>query len=394
MNFIKNTFLILIVAMTFSCNQNNNSALCVADCQTPEEGARQLKRFASTYSNAKEWTERASMIREGIIQGAQLNNIPEEYWKAPLDPVITKRIHLDGYVVENIAIHGMPGHLITGNLYLPDTIRGKVPAILSPHGHALRPDNYGRFKPDLQKRCAAFAKMGAIVFAYDMIGYGESKDYDHTDPKGMQIQIFRSTRVLDYLCSLPEVDTSRIGMTGASGGGTQTFLLAAVDDRIKVSVPVVMVSSYFFGGCTCESGMPIHKRPAYETNNVEIAALVAPKPLMLIGDGGDWTKHNPEIAFPYIENIYKLFGKEENFSHVFLPDEHHDYGFSKRKAAYGFMAKHLGLDIAKIRNTNGQIDESFIRTLAIQELKVFPDENIRYFSDYWKYSPQDTQKEE
>ncbi len=395
MNKYINFVVILFVAsnLYFCSTSSDELSLCVADCQTPEEGAAQLKQFAATYHNSSEWQQRAAKIRQQIISGAQLDKIPESYRKQPFNAVITKVMRMDGYTIENIAIEGMPGHLITGNIYRPDTIAGKVPAILSPHGHALRPDNYGRFKPDLQKRCAAFARMGAVVFTYDMIGYGENKGYKHTDPKGLQIQTFNSMRVLDYLCSLPEVDTSRIGVTGASGGGTQSFLLAAVDDRVKVSVPVVMVSSWFFGGCTCESGMPIHKSANFETNNVEIAALMAPKPLMLISDGGDWTRNVPQVTYPYIKNIYRLFGKEDNVENVHFPNGHHDYNFAKRKAVYPFMAKHLGLDITKIQDENGNIDESFVRALAIQELKVFPDKNIAFFSDFWKYSPIDNQKE-
>jgi len=361
--------------------------LCVADCQTPEEGKAQLARFSATFHNVEEWEKRAEQVRSGFIRGARLDSIPEEYRKRPFHAVINHRHVMDGYTVEAIAIDGMPGHYITGNLYKPIRIEGRIPAVLSPHGHALRPDNYGRFKPDLQRRCAALARMGAVVLAWDMIGYGECTTYRHDDPLATQIQTFNSMRVLDYLCSLPYVDTSRIAVTGASGGGTQTIFLSVVDPRVKVIVPVVMVSSWFFGGCTCESGMPVYKSAVHETNLADLAALFAPKPLLVISDGHDWTREVPRIAFPYIRHVYQLYHAEDNVENVHFPDEGHDYGFSKRKAMYPFMAKHLGLDLSKIQNEKGEIDEHFIRVLAIQELKVFPDKPIASFYTYWKYTP-------
>ena len=133
--------------------------------------------------------------------------------------------------------------------------------------------------------------MGAVVFAWDMYGSGEDTQHTHHSPDALAFQCYNGIRILDFISSLDYVDTDRIGITGASGGGTQTFLISALDDRISVSVPTVMVSAHFYGGCVCESGMPIHKSGDFETNNVEIAASIAPKPLSIIGDGDDWTKN-------------------------------------------------------------------------------------------------------
>jgi dienelactone hydrolase len=342
--------------------------LCMGAYWTEDDANLMMKTFASQWDDRASWEERANIIRKGIIDGMQLERMPRV--EGAFHPVIHSRREMEGYVVENIAIESFPGFWITGNLYTPLSPKEKNPAVLCPHGHAADK----RLSADVQIRSAALARMGAIVFAYDMVGYGESHQVNHKIPIALVLQTFNSRRVLEYLLSRPDVDPARIGMTGGSGGGTQTFILTAIDERITVSVPAVQVSAHFFGGCVCESGMPIHNSGRHQTNNVEIAALCAPRPLLLISNGGDWTHNTPRIEYPYIQKVYALYHAEHRVANVHLPAEKHDYGPSKRVAMYNFMGHHLGLNRGALPYDNGY-REDFVRVLKPDQLKVFDSDH-------------------
>jgi uncharacterized protein len=369
------SLLLLSCTTSFAQPDPKHPDLCQGAYYTEAQGAQVLHDLRSEYHDRVSWEKRAALIRQGIIEGAELEHMPRQ----PLTVLCTGTIRLNGYSVENIAIETLPGYWLTGNLYRPADTSKSMAGILSPHGHFKDPD--GRFWEQQQKLCATLARMGATVFTYDMVGYGDNKQCAHEIPKALKLQTYNSVRALDWLLSLPNIDTARIAVTGASGGGTQTILLTAIDSRVKVSVPVVMVSAHFFGGCVCESGMPIHRRPTHLTNNVEIASLAAPRPMLLVSDGDDWTKNNPRVEYPYIRTLYGWYGVPQNVENVHLANEKHDYGPSKRQAAYAFLIKQLRLNdqgLIKDATVDGKgvkkeatVNEDGCAVLSQAELTVF-----------------------
>jgi dienelactone hydrolase len=358
-------FMLFCISMNSYCQK---SMLCVGYYWTEDEANLIMKKFAGSWNDIESWEKRANTIRRGIIESMKLDEMPNI--NGNFNAKITNSRTFDGYIVENITIESFPGFYITGNLYRPIEPEKKNAAILCPHGHWRN----GRLREDMQIRCAVFARMGAIVLAYDMVGYGDCLQVTHNIPIALVLQTFNSKRVLEYLLSRSDIDNNRIGITGASGGGTQTFILAAIDDRIKVSVPVVQVSAHFFGGCVCESGMPIHKSKHHQTNNVEIAALCAPRPMMLISNGNDWTRNTPLIEYPYIQKIYALYNAEHKVENVHFPAEKHDYGYSKRSVVYNFLAYHLKLNTAKVL-FDPTIKEDFVTILPEDQLRVYTEDN-------------------
>ncbi len=294
-------------------------------------------------ATAAAWRDRATHLREQMLVTLGLWPAPP---RTPLDPKVYGKVERDGYTIEKVVLETLPGFTLSGNLYRPNPApAGKIPAILCPHGHWAE----GRTAEDVQHRCIRWAKLGAVVFLYDMVGYNDSKPFPHEFLNDrlrrwgislFTLQTWNSIRAVDWIGSLPDVDPARIGCTGESGGGTQTFILSALDQRIKVAAPVVMVSDYFQGGCVCENAAGLR----IGTDNVEFAALFAPRPMILVGATGDWTKNTLTRVAPAIRGVYSLIGSPDDLEATVF-DFPHNYNQTSRNAVYAFMGRRLlGLD--------------------------------------------------
>lgn len=292
------------------------------------------------------WEKRARSLREHILVSMGLWPNPT---RSPLNAEITHWIERKGYSIENVRFQSLPGFYVTGNLYRPTGDEGSGdgglrPAILNPHGHWK--DGRLNHEPDgsIPARCINFALQGYVAFAWSMAGYNESTQLAHRtfgdDRKLlwglslMGLQLWNGMRSVDFLQSLPDVDNSRIACTGASGGGTQTFMLTAVDERVKAVAPVNMVSAHMQGGCICENGPNLR----IDTNNMEIAALAAPRPLLLVSATGDWTINTPVLEYPAIRAVYALYDAEDCLAEVQI-DAGHNYNAASREAVYAWFGK-------------------------------------------------------
>ena len=337
-----------------------------------------------TVRSAEEWTARRDAIRRRIAVSAGLWPMPK---KAPLKPVIHGRIDKGDYTIEKVFFESFPGHFVTGNLYRPVRPQAsesqQLPGVLCPHGHWKN----GRFmdsgeavghqqikegaehfvnggRSPLQARCVGLARLGCVVFHYDMLGCGDSIQFSshrqgpHASLDGRELgswgfdnfeatarlqgsfglQTFNSICALDFLSSLAGVDPKRIGVTGASGGGTQTMMLMALDDRVTAAFPCVMVSTAMQGGCTCENGHYLR----IGQGNIDIAAMAAPRPLGLT-TADDWTKELESKGYPDLVALYRMLGVSDRLEAHFDNQFKHNYNAVARSHCYRFLDRHFDL---------------------------------------------------
>ncbi|MCS7237886.1 MAG: acetylxylan esterase [Thermoguttaceae bacterium] len=353
--------------------------------------------------NLEEWEKRSERVRRQMLVALGLWPMPT---RTPQRAVIHGKVDRDEYTVERVYLESFPGHFVTGNLYRPKGGPAKKPGVLCPHGHWANGRFYdagdaglkrelengweklpccGRYP--LQARCVHLARMGCVVFHYDMVGYADSiqiphrpgmrahmntpENWGYFSPQAelhlqnmMGLQTWNSIRVLDWFTSLPDVDPNRIGITGASGGGTQTFILCALDPRPLVAFPAVMVSTAMQGGCTCENACYLR----IGTSNVEFAALFAPKALGMTS-ANDWTKEMPTKGFPELQRLYQLYDATDRVYLAAFLDHPHNYNYHSRLVMYRWMNKHLGLGLPE------PIDERPFRPLSREEMTVWTDDH-------------------
>jgi hypothetical protein len=327
--------------------------------------------FSPRFETKEAWLARASELRQQIQVSLGLWPMPE---RTPLNPVIHGKIDRDDYTIEKVFFASYPGHYVSGNLYRPRRApadgSAKRPAVLSPHGHwengrlMLRTDAQAQEQVNKgaettldggrspqQARLAMLARLGFIVFQWDMVGYADSQQIAHregfTDADAelrqqnfMGLQAWNSLRALDFISSLPDVDATRIAVTGESGGATQTLILDALDDRPVVAFPAVMVSGAMQGGCVCENASLLR----VGTNNIELAALFAPKPLGMSA-ANDWTKDLLTLGLPELKRVYGLFGAEDKVAGRHYPFEH-NYNQLSRQQMYDWFNAQLKLGLA------------------------------------------------
>jgi len=385
---MKIVFSIVCLLLTCVTAQADSPRVFPAGERPDDERLGTLRHLSHDYfpfqqvDSVEAWKKRASELRRQVKVATGIWPLPS---RTPLNATVHSPVDREEYTVWRVSFESFPGHYVTGSLYRPKNKSGKLPAVLSPHGHYPK----GRFhafddkelhrqiavggerfaaggRHPVQARCVQLARMGCVVFQYDMDGYADSVQRgthrhivrEHMNAATgwglntaqadlhlhnlMGVQTWNSVRALDFLSGLEDVDPKRIVVTGSSGGGTQTFMLMAVDDRPVGAMPCVMVSTAMQGGCQCENAPYLR----IEAGNIDIAALTAPRPMGLTA-ADDWTKELQTKGYPDLLNLYKMLGHKDRFSAVFHTHFRHNYNAVNRSVMYGFVSDVLGLGFEK-----------------------------------------------
>ncbi len=359
---------------------------------------------------AGDWHVRAEQLKKRVLVANGLWPMPP---KTSLKPVIHGEVKRPGFTVQRVYFQSLPGHYVTGLLFRPDKASKEPrPGVLSPHGHGGRQMQHTPEQIEQQidigaehftesgsmpklARCAQLARMGCVTFIFDMLGYADSIQiprevaHRHSDSRPIEasglhddswvfyspqadlrlqsimgLQTWNAIRALDFLASLPDVDKERLAVTGGSGGGTQSILLGAIDNRIKVSFPNGMVSTSMQGGCFCENCNLLR----VGTGNVELAALFAPRPQAMTA-ADDWTRDMMKDGYPELRWLYAMLGNEDDVYCRPMLHFEHNYNYVTRMTMYQWMNKHLelGLEVPVI--------EGDFKRLTAEETSVWNDEH-------------------
>ena len=331
-----------------------------------DEGRMMLDYLSSLYNNKVEWELRRDSLRREVRQRLEIDAFLDScvLGKALLSKI---RKH-DGYTTQNICIELTPGQHLFGTIYAPSGLNKKEKIKNKKHALIVCPDGHWpmRYRKDEQQRLGTLARMGAVCVDFDLYGWGESEkevgaEAHHTS-RAHVYQAACGYVLLDYMLkSRKDIDPERVGVMGGSGGGTHTVLLSLLDERVTASAPVVHLASHFDGGCPCESGKPVQLAGG-GTCEPELAAIMAPKPMLVVSDGGDWTSSVPTLEFPFLQRIYGFYDAKDKVRNVHLPNERHDFNENKRQAVYDFFIDVFGLD-------RQMLDES--------KITIEPDEMLK-----------------
>ena len=383
-------FSLVLLTVTASLSATAQDSRVFESGQLPNDSRLQPAKDLNDYfpfevpQGKAAWESRASNLRRQVLVATGLWPMPE---RTPLNAVIHGLVERPGFTVEKVYFEAVPDHFVTGLLFRPSDGKQGIrrPGVLCPHGHGGRLQDHGekairqliadgaeRFESSGRfpkiARCAQLARMGCVVFIFDMLGYADSQqislelahrfakqrpEFEGKENWGlfsaqaemrlqsiMGIQTWNSIRCLDFLESLPDVDPSRLGVTGGSGGGTQTILLCAIDPRPTVAFPNGMVSTSMQGGCTCENCSLLR----VGSGNVELAALFAPKPQGMTA-ANDWTKEMMTKGYPQLQQLYEILGARSNVFCRPLLHFPHNYNYVSRATMYSWFNRHLKLGL-------------------------------------------------
>jgi dienelactone hydrolase len=340
----------------------------------------------STPGTSSEWIQEAARLRKHMLNHVVFHGWPQEWVAAPprfeeAGVVETQK----GYRLRKLRYEIVPGFWSTAILYEPDHIAGKAPAILNVNGH----EPAGKAAEYKQKRCINFAKRGIVALSLEWFGFGEmaqpenAHDFaahlDLVGANGVGLFYLAMRKGLDYLENLPNVDRTRLGVTGLSGGGWQTIVLSSLDERASVMVEVAG-----FGSLESNITHPIDTDETEEDpadfsdgqDYPDLVALRAPRPTLLIHNAEDNCCFRAALVKPYIyepiKPFFKLFGKEDALAwHENRDPGTHNYQLDNRQQAYQFFTQYLGLPVTQTEiPSNSEIK-------SLDELKVgLPNENL------------------